>query len=266
METIGRALPPPSRAAFSVPAQGERRAAALCIHGFTGTPFEVRPLADALAPEGVSSVGVLLPGHGTEPAELARASWRDWQEAALAAWDALPAEVPRIVIGCSMGALIALRVSVLRQDVAAAVLLAPALSFFTDGELAARASLAGLWRFKPYAAKEQAGGDIADPDARAANPTYPVIPLRSLGEVKLLQRVVKDDLARVQAPLCVFHGAQDHTIPPAAAAEIAAGVASPHVEHHVLRDSCHVIGLDVDRDHLAMLTRSFLRRALGWRA
>ena len=266
MHAIGRPLPPPSRAAFSVAAQGAPRAAALCIHGFTGTPFEVRPLADALAPDGVSSVGVLLPGHGTDPAELARTGWHEWQDAALAAWDALPAGTPRIVVGCSMGALLALRLSVLRGDVAAAVLLAPALSFFADGEAASLASLAGLWRLKPFAAKEQAGGDIADEAARAANPTYPVIPLRSLGHVKLLQRQVREALPRVRAPLCVFHGAQDHTIPPSAAAEIAAGVGSPHVEHHLLRDSRHVIGLDVDRERVAALTRSFLARALGWPA
>lgn len=247
-------------------ALGEKRAAALCIHGFTGVPFEVRPLADALAPIGVASVGVLLPGHGTDPAELARTSWHEWQDAALAAWDALPAGAPKIAVGCSMGALLALRLAVLRSDVAAAVLLAPALSFFADGEAAARASLAGLWRLKPFADKEQAGGDIADPAARAANPTYPVIPLRSLGQVKLLQRQVREALPRVRAPLCIFHGAQDHTIPPAAAAEIAAGVASPYVEHHRLLDSCHVIGLDVDRERIAALTRSFLTRALGWPA
>ena len=269
METIGRPLPQPSRAAFAVAAQtlaarGTRRGSALCIHGFTGTPFEVRPLADALAPHGVSSVGVLLPGHGSTPEELANTTWREWQDAALAAWDALPSDQPRIVVGCSMGALIALRVAVLRGDAAAIVLLAPALRFFVDGELASRAALRGLWRVKPFSDKEEAGGDIADPAARAANPTYPTIPLRALGEVKLLQREVRTELPRVVAPLCVFHGAQDHTIPAVASAEIAALVASPYVEHHVLKDSFHVIGIDVDRERIAALTVSFLGRVLGW--
>ncbi|MCC7073495.1 MAG: alpha/beta fold hydrolase [Deltaproteobacteria bacterium] len=264
MTTDQRDLPAPTRAPFAVAAQGARRAAALCIHGFTGTPFEVRPLADALAPLGVSSVGLLLPGHGTEPAELARTRWQDWQQAALAAWDALPSDVPRLIVGCSMGALLALRIAVLRHDVAAAVLLAPALCLFRDGELAARASSAGLWRLKPYATKEQAGGDIADPAARAANLTYPVIPLRALAELAALQRLVRAQLAHVATPLCVFHGAQDHTIPPAASDEIVAGVRSPTVEYHRLRDSFHVIGVDVDRARIAAMTTAFVARTLGW--
>lgn len=221
-------------------------------------------MADALAPHGVSSVGLLLPGHGTEPAALARARWHDWQRAALAAWDALPGDVPRIAIGCSMGALLALRVAVLRHDVAAVVLLAPALGFFADGELAAQASRAGLWRLKPFVLKEQAGGDIADPAARAANPTYPVIPLRALAELATLQRLVRAQLAQVEAPLCVFHGAQDHTIPPGASDEIVLGVRSPSVEHHRLRDSYHVIGVDVDRARIEALMVAFVGRALGW--
>lgn len=265
MTASGAALPVPSRSAFVVAPSGVPRARALCIHGFTGTPFEVRPLADALATRGVASVGVLLPGHGTQPEDLAPCSWHQWEQAALQAWDALPRDLPRVLVGCSMGGLLALRVAVLRADVAAVVLLAPALSFFSDGELAARAALQGLWRLKPYVQKEQAGGDIADPAGRAANPTYSVIPLRPLGQVLLLQRAVRAELRRVVAPLCVFHGEQDHTIPPSASAEIAAGVAAPLVEHHRLRDSFHVIGLDVDRERIARLTGAFLERVLGGR-
>lgn len=263
MLTSGRSLPVPSRSGFRVDAPGEPVAHALCIHGFTGTPFEVRPLADAMATMGVSSVGVLLPGHGTSPEELQSTRWHEWQEAALAAWDALPAGAPKVLVGSSMGALLALRIAVLRPDAAALVLLAPALSLFADGELVARASLKGLWRLRPYQDKEQAGGDVADPEARAANPTYAVIPLRAVGQLKLLQRAVRAELRMVTAPLCVFHGAQDHTIPPAAAEEIAAGVGSALVEHHVLRDSFHVIGIDVDRARIAELSLRYLARALA---
>ncbi len=263
MPTVVSSLPEATRAPFAVAARGRRRASALCIHGFTGTPFEVRPVADALAPLGVSSVGILLPGHGTDAAELARTRWPQWQQAALAAWDALPAELPRVIVGSSMGALLALRVAVLRHDVAALILLAPALSFFRDGELAARAARAGLWRLKPFVAKEQAGGDVADDSARAANPTYPVIPLRGLAELGELQRVVRAQLTHVTAPLCVFHGAQDHTIPPAAADEIVLGVRSSTVEHHRLRDSFHVIGIDVDRARIAALSAAFVARTLA---
>ena len=44
--------------------------AALCLHGFTGTPYEVAPLARALAAAGFAVSAPLLAGHGDSPAAL----------------------------------------------------------------------------------------------------------------------------------------------------------------------------------------------------
>lgn len=45
---------------------GEGAGAALLIHGFPGTPAEVRPLAQALSERGWKVRAPLLPGFGTE--------------------------------------------------------------------------------------------------------------------------------------------------------------------------------------------------------
>src|SRR5512143_863129 len=52
--------------------------AALLIHGFTGTPYEVRPLAEHLAGRGLEVATPVLPGHGQDAAALNRTTWRDW--------------------------------------------------------------------------------------------------------------------------------------------------------------------------------------------
>ena len=267
---VARPLPPPSAQPFTVPARGEVRGLALCIHGYTGTPFEVLPLALALADVGVTSTGVVLPGHeggkDGDPAVHNRTTWRDWERGALDAFDALSADaspaVPRVVAGSSMGALVALRLAIARPaEIAALVLLAPAFRFYAEGRFAAAASARGLWRLMPYVNKDR-GSDVADDDGRRLNPCLTVLPLRGIGELAEMQRAVARDLARVRAPVCVFHGAQDHTIPPAASEEIARGVSSARVEHHVLRDSFHVIGIDVDRDQVGALAASFVDEAL----
>src|ERR1700760_2812451 len=49
---------------------GDGPDACLILHGFTGTPAEVRPIGEALARAGIRSVGPLLPGHGTTPEDL----------------------------------------------------------------------------------------------------------------------------------------------------------------------------------------------------
>ena len=50
----------------------------LLIHGFTGTPKEMRMLGDFLAAEGYTVLAPRLFGHATAPADMARARWADW--------------------------------------------------------------------------------------------------------------------------------------------------------------------------------------------
>lgn len=254
-------LPPPSAAPYTV-AIADARAHALCVHGYTGSPFEVRVPADALARIGVASVSPLLPGHGADPADLSRTSWRDWAVAADAHFLRMPAG-PRVLVGSSMGALLCLRIAASFPDqVSAVVLLAPALQYHRDGRVAGALSRRGLWRLYPMMTKSMPGGDLSEPTAQAQNPGYPLLATRGIGELMKLQEHVEPLLPLVRAPIAVFHGAQDHTIDPAGAAHIAARVSSSVVEHHVLRDSFHIIGLDVDRDLIARHIARFVAAVL----
>jgi len=69
-------------APFDLPGRGA--AAALCLHGLTGTPWEVRPLGLALSARGVRALGPALPGHNETPERLAQVGFRDWLGAARA--------------------------------------------------------------------------------------------------------------------------------------------------------------------------------------
>src|SRR5258707_8393969 len=106
--------------------RGDSRGVVL-LHGFTGTPFEVRPLADALAAQGCSVEVPLIAGHGGTAAELAATSWRDWLASAEDAIVRLKegAGSERVtIVGASMGGLLALRLAHLRpNDIEALVLL-----------------------------------------------------------------------------------------------------------------------------------------------
>src|SRR2546428_5424992 len=62
--------------AFSLP--GSRPLGCLLVHGFTGTPEEMRPLGEALAAHGFPVLGVRLAGHATTVDDLARTRWADW--------------------------------------------------------------------------------------------------------------------------------------------------------------------------------------------
>jgi carboxylesterase len=257
-------LPPSSKQPFAVPAAGPVRARGLFVHGYSGTPYEVRPLADALARMGVSAAAPLLPGHGVDPLDLNRTDPRAWYDVVDDAFAALPADAPRVLVGCSMGGLLMIDLAARRKnDVAALVLLAPALVFHPQGALGIAASRAGLWRVRPTIPKETPGGDVEDEDAKRLNPTYPVLPVKGLRALDSVRRRAWRSLPSVRAPICVVHGALDGTIAPSSAAVIVRRSGAPLVEAHLLPKTRHLIGLDVERDVVASLVASFLERALG---
>jgi carboxylesterase len=267
-----RSLPAPSPAAFTVEVHDDRRAgAALLLHGYTGTPYEVRVLGDDLVDRlGLAVHAPLLPGHGDDPAVLNRLSWQDWLDAAVAGFDRLDGldptlpgggRRPRVVVGSSMGGLLALQLC-RRRAVDAVVLLAPALRFHEAATVGIAALSAGLWRLRPFLPKEGPGGDVAAADAARVNPTYKIMPTRGITELFALQWQTERILAEITTPLCVFHGELDQTIAPSSSRIIARRVSSPVVEHHRLRRSRHLVGLDLERDRVSELAVAFVSHTL----
>jgi carboxylesterase len=93
--------------------------AVLCIHGFTGTPYEMRFLGEQLATRGMTVRGIALPGHATRIDDLYDKTWRDWVDAVVAAYDELAARSRGVVVvGQSLGGLLAMYLATLRRPVA----------------------------------------------------------------------------------------------------------------------------------------------------
>lgn len=100
--------------------------AALLLHGFLGSPAEMRGLGEALHEQGWTVAAPLLPGFGAEVATLPSRRWQEWAFAAEQAADRLQAEghAPLLLAGYSMGAALALTLAN-RPGVAGLALLAP---------------------------------------------------------------------------------------------------------------------------------------------
>lgn len=75
---------------------GDPAGGCLLLHGFSGSPLEMTPLAEALAGAGWEVSVVRLAGHGTSPDDLARVSWEDWVASARHGYRLLRACCPRV--------------------------------------------------------------------------------------------------------------------------------------------------------------------------
>jgi carboxylesterase len=225
----------------------------LCIHGLTGTPYEVRPPAEALARSGFRCVGPLLPGHGQTPLALARTRRAEWTEAVVDAWDALATQHGRVyVLGLSLGGVLALRVGA-RRPVAGLVVLAAPLEL---GPLI-RFTIPWLSRIVRFVPKTPAIEDVA---ARARHPGYDRMPLRAVAELIRLGREVRAELGRVTAPIRLIFSEGDPTVRPANAELILRGIASADRDVRWLARSQHVLPVDVDGREVSALAVDFLSR------
>jgi carboxylesterase len=234
---------------------GEGRDAVLCLHGLTGTPYEVRSIGEAFAARGVRAVGPLLPGHGGDHEVLVGATHADWFETVASAHRALRTRHERVfTVGLSLGGLLALCHAAEAEVDALAVIGTP-LRIGT--RLAALLPL--VRRVKPWFPKRR-GSDIRDAVARARHPSLAVMPVASVLELMQLQARARSVLHRVRAPLLVAHGCLDATVHPRNAQEIVASVSSPERELLWLPNSGHVVPVDHDGAVLAQAVVDFLTR------
>jgi carboxylesterase len=210
------ASPVVDASAFDLPGKG--RAAALCLHGLTGTPYEVRPLAEAIS---------------------AARRLRESCDSVFA-------------VGLSMGGLLSLALAEEEQVDALAVIGVPlALPH-------PLAWLIPLVKYLHPMSPKSEGSDIRDPAARARHAGYRVMPLNSVHELQRLQRRVRPRLARITAPILVAHGVHDRTASPRDAAEIRDSVSSEIREYLLLASSGHVVPVDFDGPALAQAVAEFL--------
>ena len=242
---------------------GDERGA-LLVHGFTGTPFEMRFLGERLHQRGMTVRGLALPGHATTPAELDRTAWTEWAAHVERELARLASRCARVaLVGQSLGGLLSLHAAARGADVAAVVSLAAPLWLFRGPRaLVAALRRAPMLRTLPAIRKTGGGSDVADLAMKARNPSYPVIPLRALVELDRARAAARAALPSVRAPLLAIHATHDHVAPYGSMAELAARVGSREVETVTLPRSFHLVSIDLERERVAAAVGGFLERRL----
>ena len=231
---------------------------ALVLHGFTGSPVSMRPLADALADAGFAVELPRLPGHGTSVEDLAETSWDDWLTEADRSLRALRARTPDgevVVVGLSMGGVLTAALAEGHPEITGIVLINTPVA--APAELAASLEemLAG-----GIDVIDSIGGDIADPDADEVS--YDATPLRPLLTMLTAGEQVRERLSDIFQPTLLITSRQDHVVNPEDSDVLAAGISGP-VERLWLEKSFHVATLDYDRAEVEHRTVEFARRITG---
>ena len=226
----------------------------LVLHGFTGSPASMRPLAEDLAGRGFAVELPLLPGHGTHWKQLSTTTWQDLAKETVRAFEQLRSRTNHcVVLGLSNGGLIALRLAQTRgADLAGQVLINPFL-FSLDPRVKVLPILKSVLPSIPGVIN-----DIAKPDQDEVG--YDRVPLRSLASVMQLQKEVRANLPATRIPTLLFTSRQDHVVDPKNSEEIAERIGAKDFEHVWLERSYHVATLDYDYDVIVDGAAKFIER------
>jgi carboxylesterase len=215
-------------------------AAALLIHGFPGTPAEMRPLASILNAAGWTTHGLLLPGFGAQIDSLPQRTSTDWIDAGIAALRSLQASHrPVVLIGYSMGAAIAIHAAArLKPD--RLILLAPFWRLVPSRQRAIFQIVKPLVRqLKPFARANfndprlhhflgqfLQDADLADPEVQQLIRRTKV-PVDLFEQVYALGQQAYQLAAQIDRPTLILQGRRDPVVTPKLTGQLLRQFASP---------------------------------------
>lgn len=274
--------------------RGNNDAGVLLVHGYTGSPAEMRLLGNYLNEKGGYTVlGVRLAGHGTTVEELEQTVWQDWYKAV----DEGVKELHKIcdhiyVAGQSMGGLLAIK--------AAAEFSAQNI-FAVRAEQNNAASSAEK-ELRDSSQKKSAGAPLIEKVALLATPIflkdkrvpfvkilrffiprvhtgqqtydvpqkymqgYPEMPTKPIPSLLELIKLCKEDyLKKITAPTLIVQGEADHTVNPKSANYIYENLSNvPKQQKKILwlPKSRHVVTLGEEREKVFAACLEFFAKGL----
>lgn len=229
----------------------------LLIHGFTGTPLEVRGLGEHLATKGYTVLGVRLFGHSTRMEDLDRAHFRDWLASVEDGYHLLqPSSRKIIVLGLSTGADLAV-VLASQLPVDGLVIMAAPYALPSDPRLRFIRILSLVY---PRIWKEN--DDQSQAQHLPDHITYPAYPTRAVAELNSLLAVMRQSLPLVRAPALLIQSRKDDSLGVSATAmqQLHDALGSQDKQMVWLEDSGHVVTQDIERDYVFQLITAFVER------
>jgi carboxylesterase len=229
----------------------------LVLHGFTGNPQSMLPLATAVAAAGFTVDLPLLPGHGTSIEDMLPTRWDDWSGAAEAAYRALAERCSKVAVtGLSMGGTLSCWLAEHHPEIAGIAVINPFVDPPADDF---RDAIRGLLA-EGSEVVDGIGSDIAMEDAAEA--AYAGTPLAAA--LSFFEGVdsVAARLGDVRCPALLLSSRVDHVVPVESGDAFEASVGGP-IERVYLERSFHVATLDWDAPLVEERVVAFAGKVLG---
>lgn len=226
----------------------------LLVHGFTGSPSEMRPLGEELAGAGYTVAGVRLAGHGKTPEAMAATRWQDWYRTVEKEYRQLKKTCDNVyAIGLSMGGALCLY-GASRLDFKGVISICAPV-YLQDRKAMLAPLLQHVLKFyhKKVTSKEQMLNQ------EMGRFSYQTIPLAALASLLELVKNMRRDLPRIKVPVLVMQSKKDRVVLPKSGSYIFQQLSSNDKQMVWLEESGHLATLDVERDKVYNLINEFIQ-------
>jgi len=223
----------------------------LLIHGFTGSPYEVEPLADALRAQGHLVVTPTLAGHGGSRDQMMGVSWRDWIVSVEKVLLELIAEHQRVhIVGFSMGGLIAAYLAIQYRDHIQSLTMMSSPIYTINPKQLFRTIAEAIQVSMRSGGRQE---DVARYLAKVKG-----TPVRSVRHFRRLVQTVKPLIEQIEVPLLVVQGEKDDLVEARSAAYIHDQARCSDKQLHFFSESRHMICHDCQADVVLSVVTEFI--------
>ncbi|WP_458415013.1 alpha/beta hydrolase [Schinkia sp. CFF1] len=223
----------------------------LCIHGFTGSPFEVAPLAKFLKENTNWLVEMpTLPGHGGELGRLKGVAYQEWIREAEQSLQGMLVKCSTVyLVGFSMGGVISGYLAA-KYPVKKLVLLSAAAYYVNPKQL--------LLDLKEMATEGMRGTLNSNELYLRYRKKIKETPITATLQFQKLVKELKPNFAKIEVPTLIVQGELDGIVPKKSASYLYKTIPSKERELIYLPKSKHLVCHDQDKDQLFAAVERFL--------
>jgi carboxylesterase len=241
---------------------GKSPVGVLLIHGFTGTPKEMRWMGEYLNREqGFNVLGIRLTGHATHPEDMIRSRYNDWQASVEDGFHFLSGTAKNIYLcGLSMGGILSLY-SASQLSVKGVVAMSTPYKLPDDPRLKFIRLLSKVQTYMPKSEDESAGwfGDAW----KDYHKSYGMNPLRSIEELNLLLGEMRSALPEIKVPVLLIHSRSDDYVVKDSMDRIYADLTTQDKTKLWVEGAGHVITEEPIREQVFKAATDFILRVEG---
>jgi len=234
----------------------------ILIHGFSGSPSEMRLLGERLAKFGWTVLGIRLSGHGTTPEQMATTRWEDWAKDAEVGVRKLRESCGTVIgVGLSMGGLLTLHLATLGLVDGLITMNAPMV--LADRRTRYVQLIRPFVKFvgKPKSTKAA----TSKPDLTIAKPkverfVYDRIPVDALISLNRGIRQVRRKLHTIKCSALLMQSTKDFTVNPVSVQIIRKEIQQVNPVVLYWENSGHILTLGPEREEVTLKVHEFLQQ------